>query len=171
MPRTQPPPNGPGRGPPNGDNRSRPMGPPPSRGGGNFGPRPRGPPPPGQHQHSRSSEVGSDGLRVPGRPPPSRTPSATDRSGGRPRSNSESSIAKDGSDVDKLREKRRVERRAQESQLRSRERERDKKEGAKEGDKKPAEPSRRKKNAPLDVIDKLDATGIYGGGCTCSRLP
>jgi len=81
----------------------------------------------------------------------------------RPRSNSESSV-RDIAESEKLAERRKQDRKLREAQSRSSE---------KQVDSKAEKPksglgllgNRKKKGSPLDVIDKLDVTGIYGGGC------
>lgn len=137
--------------------------------------KPRAPPPPGSFGR-RSSEdptpiisvsswgpsqdrarqgSASAGRRPP--PPPGSRPSNGDRDRGsersrdpprrRPRRNSDSSV------ID-----------AHEAETRDRARTGNRPVGSKSRSKRDASSDKRKKNSALDVIDKLDVTGIYGSG-------
>ncbi|KAF2220446.1 Pal1 cell morphology protein-domain-containing protein [Elsinoe ampelina] len=135
---------------PAGPNRPPPSGPP----GRNGPPHPRAgpPPPPGVpgHRHSRSGDH-RNGPPRPMRPRPNgdrNGPDSPDKS--RQRRNSDSSLMeKDKAEEDRRRRERRKEREARRE---------------KEGKSKDARTKSGRRPFGLDVIDKLDVTGIYGQG-------
>lgn len=154
---------------------------PPPRGHQSNGSRSRPPPPPPyEHHHSRSSDDNSQLISIdtfssnsgqqrqqPRRPPPSGRPSNGDRLREsdrdrdvrrRPRRNSDSSVM-DAHDAEKERE--RNERRRREQRLKA---ENGSGSGSRSKGKDEGVRRDRKKGSPLDVIDKLDVTGIYGSG-------
>lgn len=123
------------------------------------GPAPRNPPPQYRpegaaigHRPTRSGDA-RNGMRAPMRPSPANGerpgPDSPDKP--RQRRNSESSImSKDKQDEDRKRRERRRERDARRE---------------KEGRSKDGKPRPTRRPHGLDVIDKLDVTGIYGQGC------
>ncbi|KAI5792399.1 Pal1 cell morphology protein-domain-containing protein [Peziza echinospora] len=129
------------------------------------------PPPPAGHRHSKSSEVRppiTSGSSFPSRtkgPPLTATSTRnlppTEALRPRPRRNSDSSIM-DAHEIDreKAKEKERRERKAKEARAAA--------ETSGSKDKEGRRPSKSvvktKKGSPLDIIDKLDVTGIYGSG-------
>ncbi|EWC44049.1 hypothetical protein DRE_01401 [Drechslerella stenobrocha 248] len=125
----------------------------------------RGPPPPPYHSHKPSADASaskSSSASKPSSGPKSQSKNGSvppkrkeEKSSGRQRSNSESS-AMDVADRERDRERER-----------ERRKERSKRDGDdKSKDDKAKKAAERKKRAaaPLDIIDKLDVTGIYGGG-------
>ncbi|KAJ6258419.1 hypothetical protein Dda_6459 [Drechslerella dactyloides] len=119
----------------------------------NGPPRPsRGPPPPPFHSHKGSVESSSKPVSSKGNPPQKRKEEGKVGSG-RQRSNSESS-AMDVIDRERERER---ERRKEKSKREGDEKNKDEKS-------KKSSDRRKRAGAPLDIIDKLDVTGIYGGG-------
>jgi len=137
------------------------------------------PPPPGHHKSSSAAQEGIlislDGSRPPPtpggrRPPPppgSRMPpppyESADRSRNpsrRPRRNSDSSVI-DVHEIEARDRQRRVDRRPAEKGPLTQNKARG---GEKSSSRRDVSSDRRKKNSALDVIDKLDVTGIYGSG-------
>ncbi|KAF3933295.1 hypothetical protein ABW20_dc0103507 [Dactylellina cionopaga] len=121
----------------------------------NGPPRPpgRGAPPPPFHAHKHSAE--SSGAKPSGGRPPKGREEAVRTGTGRQRSNSESS-AMDVLDREKEKEREREKRREKSK--------RDGDDKGKDDKAKKASDRRKRIGAPLDIIDKLDVTGIYGAG-------
>jgi hypothetical protein len=111
----------------------------------------------GSHRPSQSQESASNGSRSRPRGPPGArgprdSPVRSDKL--RPRRNSESSIADKGSLTAEEERKRR-----------ERRRERERGERSKDGKHREHRSGRSKKPGYIDVIDKMDVTGLYGSGC------
>lgn len=127
------------------------------------------PPVPAGHRHSKSSDNRPpQNLPFTAKPHPSgnRFPPPSSQ---RQRRNSDSSIM-DAHEIDreKAKEKERRERKAREARRVAAE-----PGGSRDKDgRRPSKgsSSRGKKGSPLDIIDKLDVTGIYGSGCTSHEL-
>ena len=126
----------------------------------------RTPPPlPSSHRYSKSSDGRPPGMLGPidkQKPPQptNRVPPSSRAPQQRPRRNSDSSIMDTHElDREKSKDRERRERKAREAREARTTKDKDGRRPSK------GTSSRSKKGTPLDMIDKLDVTGIYGSGC------